>query len=354
MKRSLLLLILIVLPFSTVLADEYSLKCTFDGYGDSTESATLEYNNPTAKISKIELNLVCHTSETLGKDICGLAETDGFLITGTGVNNKPSTLRTMVVASGSYTSSYSVTREASCKNTIINPMFPGEYENRVCACNDYDDDGNCDDNGINYFGHVGVSYDSSKELNDTNYLPAKCLKNMFYLHESHGDGDIFLAPLCDSSNLVNCQSYVGFFGWSGGTGYRFLLLSKEEREETNFEGSDKYKDITSCRDSDYKYIKECGCMPASITDLTSRLYMLIKIAAPALLLVIGGFDLIKAMSSQDESAINKARQKLLRKFIAAAAIFLIFTLIQFIVSTLSNDASTTMKCVDYILNGYVA
>jgi hypothetical protein len=120
------------------------------------------------------------------------------------------------------------------------------------------------------------------------------------------------------------------------------------------EESGKYDDIVSCRDADYKYIKECGCMPASLTDLTSRLYMLIKIAAPALLLVIGGFDLIKAMSAQDESAINKARQKLVKKFIAAAAVFLIFTLIQFIVSTFANNVSDTMKCLDYILNGYVA
>ncbi len=145
-------------------------------------------------------------------------------------------------------------------------------------------------------------------------------------------------------------------------GYRITYDSAHERIEyelprdpgVNLEDSGKYKDIVSCRDADYKYIKECGCMPASLTDLTSRLYMLIKIAAPALLLVIGGFDLIKAMSAQDESAINKARQKLIKKFIAAAAVFLIFTLIQFLVSTFANNVSDTMKCLDYILNGYVA
>ena len=72
------------------------------------------------------------------------------------------------------------------------------------------------------------------------------------------------------------------------------------------------------------------------------------------MLIIGGFDLVKAMSAQDEKAINKARQKLVKKFIAAAAVFLIFTLVQFIVSTLANDSRTTMTCVDYLLNGYVA
>ncbi len=133
-----------------------------------------------------------------------------------------------------------------------------------------------------------------------------------------------------------------------------VVVPEPEPEPVTPEASDKYKDIISCRQTDYNYISECGCMPAALTDLTSRLYMLIKIAAPALLLIIGGFDLVKAMSAQDESAINKARQKLVKKFIAAAAVFLIFTLVQFIVSTLANDSRTTMTCVDYLLNGYVA
>jgi len=118
--------------------------------------------------------------------------------------------------------------------------------------------------------------------------------------------------------------------------------------------SDKYKNIQSCRDATYKYIKQCGCMPASLTDLTSRGYMLIKIAAPALLLIVGGFDLVKAMSAQDDSAIKKTQQKLVKKFVAAAAVFLILTLTQFLVSTLSNNAGQTLECLDYILNGYAA
>ena len=120
------------------------------------------------------------------------------------------------------------------------------------------------------------------------------------------------------------------------------------------EPSDKYKNITACRDTTYEYIKECACMPAALTDLTNRIYSLIKIAAPALLLIVGGFDLIKAMSAQDEKAIGKARQKLVKKFIAAAAVFLIFTIVQFLVSTLTGGSENTLKCVDYILNGYKA
>jgi len=124
--------------------------------------------------------------------------------------------------------------------------------------------------------------------------------------------------------------------------------------DVEIDASDKYKDIQSCKAATYKYIKQCGCMPAALTDLTSRLYMLIKIAAPALLLIVGGFDLVKAMSAQDEKAIKKAQQKLVKKFVAAAAVFLILTVVQFLVSTLSNNTKNTLECLDYLLNGYVA
>ena len=154
---------------------------------------------------------------------------------------------------------------------------------------------------------------------------------------------------CDSDTCYLAERSDAYHTWTP-----VAPAPEPEPEPAPLDPSNKYSDIISCRDVDYNYIKDCGCMPAALTDLTSRLYMLIKIAAPALLLIIGGFDLIKAMSAQDESAINKARQKLVKKFIAAAAVFLIFTVIQFIVATLASDSTSTMKCVDYLLNGYVA
>ena len=123
-------------------------------------------------------------------------------------------------------------------------------------------------------------------------------------------------------------------------------------DEVDLEPSGKYEGIISCRDSGYKYIKECGCMPSALADLISNLFMIIKIAAPALLLIVGGFSLVKAMSSQDEAGIKKEQQKLIKKFIAAAAIFLIFTLVQFLVTTLAKNSGDIIKCVDYLLNGY--
>ena len=60
----------------------------------------------------------------------------------------------------------------------------------------------------------------------------------------------------------------------------------------------------------------------------------------------------KAIATQDESAIEKAKKKLVNKFIAAAAIFLVLTVIEFVVGLLAKDATSTMKCINILLDGY--
>ena len=120
--------------------------------------------------------------------------------------------------------------------------------------------------------------------------------------------------------------------------------------------SKKYENITTCEGHWDGHIPECSCMPVSLTDLTSRLYFWLKVAAPALLLIVGAFDLIKAMSAQDEKGVKTAQMKLVKKFIAAVAVFLMMTLVQFLITVLSNgnkaEANTTIKCLDYMLTGY--
>ena len=128
--------------------------------------------------------------------------------------------------------------------------------------------------------------------------------------------------------------------------------TKDSNQEIIIKPGTKYDGVKTCQGQPYEYIEECGCMPSALTDLTSGIYNLLKIAAPALLLIIGGFELVKAMTAQDENAIKKAQQKLIQKFVAAAAVFLIFTVVEFLVSIIANDATSIWTCVKYILEGY--
>ena len=109
----------------------------------------------------------------------------------------------------------------------------------------------------------------------------------------------------------------------------------------------------TCDDLSVDRIKACGCIPAGIADLTSKAYFILQIIGPVLLLILGGFEMAKAVSTQDESAIEKAKKKLVNKFIAAAAIFFVFTIMQFMVNLLAKNAEGIIECVDILLNGYV-
>ena len=54
-----------------------------------------------------------------------------------------------------------------------------------------------------------------------------------------------------------------------------------------------YSALTSCSDIDVNHIKACGCIPAGVADITSKLYFLLRIIGPILLLIIIPQSLLK-------------------------------------------------------------
>ena len=117
--------------------------------------------------------------------------------------------------------------------------------------------------------------------------------------------------------------------------------------------NDRYSDVETCTDVDVNHIKACGCIPAEVADITSKVYFILRLIGPIILLIIGGFEMAKAIAAQDESAIEKAKKKLVNKFIAAAAIFLVLTIIKLAVSLVAGNTSGIFKCVNILLDGYV-
>ena len=102
-------------------------------------------------------------------------------------------------------------------------------------------------------------------------------------------------------------------------------------------------------------IPSCWCMPAAVADITSFIYKFLQIGGPVLLIILGAIDLGKAIVATDESGIQKAKKKLVNKFVAAACIFLVFAVIQMIVNIVGgNDYVQQVEgnCLYYLLNGY--
>jgi len=86
---------------------------------------------------------------------------------------------------------------------------------------------------------------------------------------------------------------------------------------------------------------------ALIWQFIGYILMIFKIVIPLLLLILGMFDLGKAVVASDDKAINKATTALVKRAVAAIIIFFIPTLIGFVFSIVAGFS-------DEIENNYTA
>lgn len=72
----------------------------------------------------------------------------------------------------------------------------------------------------------------------------------------------------------------------------------------------------------------------------------IEIVVPIILIVVGMLDLAKAVSEKDEGEIKKAEQKLVKRAIAAALVFLVTFLVSILMTLVaSKDYEKCMPCI---------
>ncbi len=91
-----------------------------------------------------------------------------------------------------------------------------------------------------------------------------------------------------------------------------------------------------------------------IVGIIRFVYNAIKIGVPIILVVVGMFDMGKAITQQKEDEIKKAQTLLVKKAVAALIVFLMFAFVQLIVNIAGGDeATTTTGCINNILNGKV-
>ena len=94
-------------------------------------------------------------------------------------------------------------------------------------------------------------------------------------------------------------------------------------------------------------------VPHQIVNIIHLIYNAIRIAVPLILILVGMFDMGKAITQQKEDEIKKAQNLLVRKAVAAALVFLIVSLVGLVFSVASEEDvnSETWKCVDALLSG---
>lgn len=95
-------------------------------------------------------------------------------------------------------------------------------------------------------------------------------------------------------------------------------------------------------------------IPSILPRLVSVIYLIIQIAIPVLLVILGMIDLFKAITANKEDDINKSRGIFFKRLISAVLVFFVLTVVKILVSALSGNSNNITKCLDCFISNECA
>lgn len=95
----------------------------------------------------------------------------------------------------------------------------------------------------------------------------------------------------------------------------------------------------------------CKYIDNDLIHLIHNIVLLIKIAVPIVLVILGMLDFAKGVIASKEDEIKKGQQTFFKRVIAAIIVFFVVTIVQLLMSFISSDDSSIWTCANQILNG---
>ena len=83
----------------------------------------------------------------------------------------------------------------------------------------------------------------------------------------------------------------------------------------------------------------------SVFRIVNIIIMIIKVAVPILLIIVGMVTLMKTIKTGNEDLLAKAKKQLVSNCIAAVIIFLVPTLVNVLARLSSNDGNSYLSCL---------
>ena len=124
-------------------------------------------------------------------------------------------------------------------------------------------------------------------------------------------------------------------------------IENENIDQTEYVGvEDNYKEFKTCGSIGWKppLITD---IPPSIPKVVRVLYLIIQIAVPIVLVVLGSLDLFKGIYAQKDEEIKKGQQTFVKRLITAAIIFLVFMIVKlFIGFAADSNSNQIVKCIE--------
>ena len=91
-------------------------------------------------------------------------------------------------------------------------------------------------------------------------------------------------------------------------------------------------------------------IPTMITQTVRIAYIIIQVAVPVVLVVMGSLDLFKGISAQKEDEIKKGQNMYIKRLIAAAVVFFVFAITKIVISFAADETNNRiLECADCFL-----
>ena len=90
---------------------------------------------------------------------------------------------------------------------------------------------------------------------------------------------------------------------------------------------------------------------SQIPHTVHLIIVILKIAIPVILVILGMLDLLKGVTAQIEDEIKKGQQTFVKRLIAAVIVFFVITIVQLVISFAdSNKDDNVMDCANCFIN----
>lgn len=91
-------------------------------------------------------------------------------------------------------------------------------------------------------------------------------------------------------------------------------------------------------------------IPKAITKVVRYGYIIIQVAVPVVLVVMGSLDLFKGITAGKEDEIKKGQNLFIKRLISAAVIFFVFSIVKVLISfAADNNGGKLIKCAECFL-----
>lgn len=95
----------------------------------------------------------------------------------------------------------------------------------------------------------------------------------------------------------------------------------------------------------------CKVIDNDLIRLIHNIVVLIKIAVPIVLVILGMLDFAKGVIASKEDEIKKGQQTFIKRVVSAFVVFFVVTIVQLLMSFISPKDGGIWSCANQILNG---